>query len=95
MLASAIIRLILEHSLCGRYEFGGLSDAQEFLDAKLDTRLADELVSRLRDRSERLQVSVSVYIRTILYAYFTKRLVFVESEGHYTLEENHDQTTGS
>jgi predicted DNA-binding protein len=91
MQASQIVRLILEHSLCGHYNFGGLRDAQEFFDAKLDIRLADELVSKLRAESKRLQVPVSVYVRTILYAYYTKRLVFVEREGQYTLEENHDQ----
>lgn len=88
MLASQIVRLILEHSLGGRYDFGGLPDSQEVLEEKLDIRLADELVFKLRVESKRLRVSVSVYIRTILYAYYTKRLVFVEREGHYTLEEN-------
>lgn len=88
MLASQIVRLILEHSLCGQYDFAGLPDSQEVWDAKLDVRLAGELVSKLRVESERLRVSVSVYIRTILYAYYTKRLAFVEREGHYTLEEN-------
>jgi len=86
-----IIRLILEHALCGRYNFSGLPDAQEFLDAKLDIRLSEDLNLKLRTESERLGVSLSVYIRKILYAYYTKRLVFVEKDGRYTLEENHDQ----
>jgi hypothetical protein len=95
MLVSEIARLILEHAVCGRYDFSGLPDAQEILDAKLDIRLVDELVSTLRVESERQQVFISVYIRKTLYAYYTKRLVFVERDGHYTLEENHDQTKGA
>jgi hypothetical protein len=92
MQVSQIVHVILEHSLCGQYNFGALPDAQEFLDAKLDVRLACELVSKLRAESQRLQVQVSVYIRTILYAYYTKRLVFVEKEGHYTLEAKNEQS---
>lgn len=88
MPASQIVSLILEHSLRGHYNFRELSDTQQFLDAKLDVRLADKLALELRAESQRLQVSVSVYIRTILYSYYSKRLIFVEKEGHYTLEEN-------
>jgi len=94
MLASQIVGLILEHSISGHYDFSRLTD-EEFLDAKLDVRLADELVAKVRLVSKSLQVSVSVYIRTILYAYYSKRLVFVERDGHYTLEENHAQTAGA
>lgn len=83
-----IVRTILEYSLCGRYEFRGLADAPEFLGAKLDIRMPDELVSNLRVRCARLQIPVSVYVRTILYSYYAKRLVFVERNGEYTLEEN-------
>jgi len=91
MIVSVIVRLILEHALCGRYNFSGLPDAQEFLDAKLDIRLSNELIAKVRAESDRLRVSVSVYIRKILYAYYNKRLVFVEKDGRYTLEENYDQ----
>lgn len=94
MLTSQIVGLILEHSVSGHYDFSRLTD-EEFLDAKLDVRLADELVTKLHLISKSLRVSVSVYIRTILYAYYSKRLVFVERNGHYTLEENHEQTTGA
>lgn len=92
MLVSDVPRLILEHALCGQYSFSALQDVPEFLEAKLDIRLSDELISRLRTESQRLRVSVSVYIRTILYAYYTKRLVFIETGECYTLGENHDQT---
>ena len=69
-----------------------VEDIPELLDAKLDLRSSEELIANLRDESQRLKVSPSVYIRRILCAYYTKRLVFIERDGHYTLEENHDQT---
>ena len=86
-----IIWLILEHSLDGQYSFSALRDVQQCLDAKLDVRLPEEVVSKLRAESELLRTSLSVYSRIILYAYYTKRLVLVEVEGCYTLAENHDQ----
>jgi hypothetical protein len=92
MVVSAIACLILEHALCGQYSFSALQDINEFLDAKFDIRLPHELIPKLRSESQRLGVSVSVYIRKILYSFYTKRLVFVETDGLYTLEENHDQT---
>jgi hypothetical protein len=87
-----IVWLILEHSLGSQYSFSALRDAPQSLDAKLDVRLPEEVVSKLRAESERLRISVSVYSRMILYAFYTKRLVFVEIGDHYTLAENHDQT---
>jgi hypothetical protein len=90
MTVSSISGLILEHSLGGQYSSSALRDGNEFLDAKLDIRLQRDLVSKLRTEAKRLGVSVSVYIRRILYAYYMKRLVFIESDGRYTLEENHD-----
>jgi hypothetical protein len=91
MLVPVIVRLILEHALRGRYNFSGLPDAQELLGAKLDIRISDDLNLNLRAETERLGVSPSVYIRKILYAYYTKRLIFIEKDGRYTLEENYDQ----
>jgi hypothetical protein len=95
MTVSAVAGFIMEHSLCGEYRFSALQDISEFLDAKLDIRLSNDLIAKLRAESERLGVSVSVYIRKILYAYHTKRLVFTETAGRYTLGENHDQTKGA
>jgi hypothetical protein len=92
MPASDIVRLVLIHALGGQFSFSALPDAQQFLDAKLDVRLPEELVSNLRAESERLRISVSVYSRIILYAYYTKRLVFIETGDRYTLAENHEQT---
>src|SRR5437016_3679732 len=93
MMASKIVGLILEYSLCGHYNFSRLRDVQEFLGTKLDIRLEDALVSKLRVQADRLQVSVSVYVRTILYSYYLKRLIFMEKEGDYTLEENNAPKT--
>jgi len=92
MPTSDIVRLILMHAPDGQYSFSALPDVQQFLGAKLDIRLPEELVSKLRAESERLRISVSVYSRVILYAYYTKRLVFVEIGDRYTLAENHEQT---
>jgi len=91
MPVSHIVWLILEHALDGQYSFTALRDVPQFLDAKLDVRLPEELVSKLRAESERLRISVTVYSRVILYAYYTKRLVLVEIGDRYTLAENHDQ----
>lgn len=83
---------ILELSIGGQYRFSALTDVWQFLDAKLDVRLPAEFVARLRAEAERLGTSISVYSRVILYAVYTKRLLFVQIGGCYTLAENHDQT---
>lgn len=90
MPASNVVRLILMHAPGGQYNFAALPDVQEYLDAKFDVRLPEDLVSNLRIESERLGIPVSVYSRIILNAYYMKRLVFLEIGDHYTLAENHD-----
>jgi hypothetical protein len=92
MLVADIVRLILMHAPGGQFSFSRLPDIQQYLDAKLDVRLPEEIVLQLRAESERLRVSLSVYSRIILYAYYTKRLVFVEIGDRYTLAENYEQT---
>jgi len=91
MTVPEIVRVILMHAPDGQYDFSVLPDVPQRLDAKLDVRLPEELVSRLRAESERLRISVSVYSRVLLYAYYTKRLILVEIGERYTLAENHDQ----
>ncbi len=91
MRVSDIVKLILEQSIGGQYNFSALPDVPQSLDAKLDARLPKDLITKLQAESARLNVSISVYSRIILYAYYTKRLVFVEIGGRYTLAENHDQ----
>jgi hypothetical protein len=92
MLVADIVRLILMHAPGGQFSFSDLPDVQQYLDAKLDVRLPEEIVLQLRAESERLRVSLSVYSRIILYAYYTKRLAFVEIGDRYTLAENYEQT---
>jgi len=90
MAVANIVGVVLEHSLDGQYSFAALFDVQP-LDDKLDVRLPEELVRRLRANAERLGKSISVYSRMILYAYYARRLVLVEIGGRYTLAENHEQ----
>lgn len=90
MAVANLVRVILEYSLNGQYRFAALFDVQP-LDDKLDVRLPEELVLRLRAHAERHGKSISVYTRMILYAYYTRRLVLVEIGGRYTLAENHEQ----
>ena len=85
------VRWILAHALDSQFSFSALPDPCRVLDAKLDIRLPSELVARVRTESQRLNVSISVYSRVILFAYFTKRLVVVDIGGRYTLAENHEQ----
>jgi len=77
-----IVRLILEHSVDGQFNFPALRGVPQSLDAKLDVRLPADLITRVRAASQRFQVS---------FAYYTKRLIFVEIGGGYTLAENHEQ----
>ena len=87
-----IVWLMLELSLGGQYNFSALRDTTQCLDDKLDVRLPEELVAKVRGKSARLGISVSVYSRIILDAFYSKRLVMIKIGGHYTLAENHDQT---
>jgi hypothetical protein len=86
-----VVRWVLEHALDGQYSFAALPDPRRVLDAKLDIRLPAELVAKVRTESQRLNVSISVYSRVILFAYYTKRLIVAEIGGRYTLAQNHDQ----
>jgi hypothetical protein len=65
MTVPEIVRVILMHAPEGQYNFAVLPDVPQRLDAKLDVRLPEELVSRLRAESARLGISVSVYSRVI------------------------------
>jgi len=86
-----VVQWILKHALDSQFNFSALPDHWGLLDAKLDTRLPADLVSRIRTESQRLKVSVSVYSRVVLFAYYTKRLIVVDIGGRYTLAENHEQ----
>jgi hypothetical protein len=91
MSVADVVRWILERTLDSQFTFSALPDPRRVLDAKLDIRLPPPLVGRIRTESQRLNVSISVYARVILFAYFTKRLVVVDIGGRYTLAENHEQ----
>jgi hypothetical protein len=82
---------VLQHALDSQFNFSALPDPRRVLDAKLDVRLPSDLVSRVHTESERLNVSISVYSRVVLFAYFTKRLIVLDIGGRYTLAENHEQ----
>jgi hypothetical protein len=86
-----VVLWVLECALDGQFSFSALPDPRRLLDAKLDIRLPAGLVTRIRAESQRLNVSVSVYSRVILFACYTGRLVAVEIGGRYTLAENHEQ----
>jgi hypothetical protein len=88
---SDIVRSILMYALNGQFNFSALPDFQQFLDAKFDVRLPEDIVARLRAEALRLGVSISVYSRVVLYAYYKKRLVVVDLGECYALAENHDQ----
>lgn len=77
MPVSEIVRLILEHSIDGQYSFPSLRDVAQSLDATLDVRLPADLVTRIRAAAQRFRVSISVYSRVILFAYYTERLIQV------------------
>jgi len=91
MSVAKVVQWVLERALISQYSFAALPDPRRLLDAKLDLRLPPALVGRIRAESRLLSVSVSVYTRVILFAYYTKRLVVVQIGGRYTLAENHEQ----
>jgi len=92
MAVADIVRLILLHSVDGQFNFSKLVDPPQYLGGKLDVRLTSELVSQVRREASRFGVSVSVYSRVILNAYYTKRLVFVDlGKDRYTLATNREQ----
>jgi len=91
MCVSEIVTQLAKHALDDQCSLSGLVDPQEALDAKLDVRLSSELLSRLRHECNRLRINVSVYIRIVLFGYYTRKLIFVQAGERYTLVANHDQ----
>jgi len=91
MRVSDIVRLILMHAPDGQFSFSALPDFQQFLDTKFDVRLPSDIVAKLRAEAAQLGISISVYSRVILYAFYQKRLILVDLGERYTLAENHEQ----
>jgi len=68
-----------------------LPDCREFLDAKLDVRIPITTSEQIKSRAGQLGMSISVYIRKLLYHfYITKNVKYVVCNGHYTLAGSHD-----
>lgn len=68
-----------------------LADCPDAWDAKLDARIPITTFEQLKSAAGQLGVSVSVYIRKLLYHFYeTKRLRYVQSDGHYTLAGRHE-----
>ncbi len=68
-----------------------LADCPEGCDSKLDARIPDAVLNSLKSASVQLGISVSVYIRKLLYHFYvTKRLRYVQTDGRYTLAYRHD-----
>jgi hypothetical protein len=83
--------LLLRHSFSNCQLLLALADCPDVLDAKLDVRIPLATLEQLRLASEGLRIPVSVYIRKLLYHFFvTKKLMYVQAEGHYTLAGRHD-----
>jgi len=75
-----------------RYSFGNsellrtLVDAPEGSNSKLDARIPIQTFEQLKLSSQKLGISISVYVRTLLYHFYvTKRVHYLKSDSHYTL----------
>jgi hypothetical protein len=68
-----------------------LQDCAEHCGAKVDARIPLTTFEPLRAATTQLGISVSVYIRKLLYHFYvTKHLGYVQSNGRYTLAYRHD-----
>src|SRR5437773_4092014 len=91
MSVSACVAWLLDIALQDELDLSALPDTRERLDGKVDCRLPGEILSRLRPVCKQFRVSPSVYIRTLMYAGFTRRLRLEQVKGRYKLVANHDQ----
>lgn len=65
-----------------------LADSSECSNSKLDARIPFQTFEQLELTCRQLGISLSVYIRKLLYHfYITKRVQYLKSDGHYTLAE--------
>jgi hypothetical protein len=68
-----------------------LGDCPEPCNVKVDARISVATIESLRGAAVRLGISMSVYIRQLVYHfYITKKVWYVESDGRYTLAFRHD-----
>jgi hypothetical protein len=83
--------LLLRYAIANRELLRKLNDCPDLWDTKLETRIPVSTFLQLKSACKHLGISLSGYIRTLLYHfYITKRLHFVESNGHYTLADRHE-----
>lgn len=91
MSVSAGLDWLLSNSFTNCQLLFGLADCPEALDAKLDVRIPNATFEQLKSTAHQLGMPVSVYIRKLLYHYYTaKTLKYMRSNGHYTLAGCYD-----
>jgi hypothetical protein len=84
---------LLAHSVGNSELLRWLEDCPDSWDAKLDARILRATYEQIGAASARLGISVSVYVRKLLYHFYvTKHLKYVGSGRRYTLANHHDQT---
>jgi hypothetical protein len=82
---------LLRNSVSNFQLLRDLADWPDICDVKVDARIPVTTLQSSRSVSAQLGISLSVYIRTLMYHfYITKNLRYVESDGHYTLAYRHD-----
>lgn len=91
MSVSRLIAWILSVALQSNFDFSSLPDAQGWFNDKLDCRLPNDILSRLRPVCKHLGVSPSVYIRTLMHAGQTGRLAIKQVGSAYTLVATHEE----
>lgn len=86
MSLSAGLDWLLRNSFANAHLLLGLADGPEALDTKLDVRIPSATFERLKSAANHLGMPISVYIRKLLYHYYTTgKLKYVRTQGHYTL----------
>lgn len=82
---------LVQNSVANSWMLRGLEDCSEWCTEKLDARVPITTFAQLRTAAAPLGISVSVYIRKLLYHFYvTKQLKYEQSNGRYTLAYRHD-----
>ena len=82
---------LVRNSLGNFWLLRGLEDCPEYCNAKLDVRVPVTTLEPLRAVAAQLGISISVYVRRLLYHFFiTKRVKYESQNGRYTLAYRHD-----
>ncbi len=91
MSKSAFIGWALVLALQDNLDVSAFPDPPEPADYKLDIRIPDETLACLRPVCDRLKMSLSVFIRRLVYAGCTGRVTLEQAGGRYKLVANYDQ----